>query len=262
MAVYHWTNIGQIIVVLFWFLALLLWTISGPKLDYCAYEDDTEELLTNDAARIACEAEAALGNKGCVKDFYVSRGWKTFEWYVLYFPITIAVLELFFVAMYLMFQHYGITWFLMVIPLALGFVWLTVAIVATAIYWTDCAKHDFCSNAKFAYDFTDTVSQKTAWAWIVHMVALYVMWLAHLGFFVVSIANQAALSRAVAESVTHERADFLNPLFKPNDRKRIREANAMGSGSDSLISTSIGSSTSSSPARSLGPMDEFTRKTD
>lgn len=238
MAAYTWTNVLQVIVVAFWFAALLMWTVSTPALDYCAYEDDTEKLLTDDAARTACEAEIAMGNTGCIKDFYRSRAWKTWKWYVLYFTVTWVVFETFWIALYLMFQYMGITWFVMAIPLVLGFIWLTVVVIVTAIWWVDCDKYAFCSNAKFVYDWTDTVKQGTAWAWIVHMVALYVMWFAHLAFFIVSIANQACLSRAVAESATFERADFLNPLFKPQDRRRIREANAMTDGG-ALIGASV-----------------------
>ncbi len=226
MAAYTWSNIFQGIVVCFWFAGLLLLTISGPKLNYCSYEDDTEKLLTDDAARTACEAEAAAGDTDCVKDFYKNRGWKTYAWFVLYFTLTWLILETFFMALYLMLQRYGIMWFVLMFFMVLGFIWLTIVIVTTTVYWVDCEKYQFCANAKFVFDFTDEVKQKTAWAWIVHNTAFYLLWLAHIFFFIASIINQALLSRAVAESTGFERADFLNPLFGKEDRRRIREANA------------------------------------
>lgn len=220
MAAYTWGNVLQVITVFFWFTALIMLALSSVSIDYPPYEAKVDKIINNPADIAACEAEAQLGNTGCVDDFYTSRAWLTWKWWVLYFTLVWALVETFFVVLYLLFQKRGWTWFLMIPFLVIGFVWLIVVIIQMTVYWVNCEDCSACTNARFEYDFTGEVKQKTDDWWIVHNVALYVLVLCHIALFFFSIATQACLSRAVGGRETG-----LNPLFTDEDAEIINRAN-------------------------------------
>ena len=220
MAGYTWADLGQMLVVTVWVLAAVLNYALTVSLDNPAYSVKCNKIISNPADVTACDGEAALGQTGCVKDFYRHDAWKTFEWWVYKFTPIVSFIELFAILIYLRWQKYGATWFLMVIVLALGLAWFVFAIIATTIFWIDCKSHDACSNARYNFDFTGDVKQHVANVWIAMCVTLYVIALLHLALFVASIITQACLSRAVGGRETG-----LNPLFTEEDSAAINRAN-------------------------------------
>ena len=232
MAAYTWGNALQIVTLFFWFAALIMLALSSVSIDYPPYEAKVDKIVNNPGDITACENEALLGDTSCVTDFYTSRAWKTWQWWVLYFTLVWTLLETFFVVLYLMLQKRGWAWFLMVPFLALGTVWLVTVIIQTTVYWVNCEDYSACTNARFEYDFTGEVKHHVADWWIVHMVAYYVLFLCHIALFFLSIATQACLSRAV-----NGRETGLDPLFTPEDRKTVDRANSASQ--SGLINSSV-----------------------
>lgn len=233
MAAYTVGNALQIFTLTVWFPALIMLAVSSLSLDYPAYEVKLEKILNNPAEITACENEAQLGDTSCVPEFYTNRAWKTLVWWVLFFPLVWMLAELFFVVLYLLFQKYGWTWFLMVAFLSLGALVLVLAIIFCTVYWVNCEDYSACTNARFEYDFTGEVKHRVAHFWVVHQVALYVLLLCHIALFFDSIGTQACLSRAV-----HGRETGLDPLFTPADRAAVDAANS-SSDRRSLIGSSV-----------------------
>lgn len=248
MAAYTVGNVLQIITLFFWFAALIMLALSSVSIDYPPYEAKVDKIISNPADITACENEAQLGDTSCVTDFYTSRAWKTWQWWVLYFTLAWMLVETFFVVIYLMLQKRGWTWFLLLPFLVIGIVWLIVVIIQTTVYWVDCESYSACTNARFEYDFTGEVDHHVADWWVVHMVAYYVLLLCHIALFFFSISTQACLSRAVGGRETG-----LDPLFTPGDRAAVDRANSVEQ--RGLIAGSV----DSSPASSVDPLPASVR---
>ena len=232
-------NVIQIIIMAFFFISLIMLSVSGPALNLPAYELKCKKIIDDPAAVTACENAAALGNNGCVNDYIDEDAWVTWPWFVVYFTITLLIAETFFVMLYLMFQKYGITWFIMVFWMIIVGIWLVIVIIQLIIWWVECGSNDLCPSPKYSFDFTGTVNTGTSAYWIVFNVAVYIIALAHIALFFASIGTQACLSRSVSG-----REDGLDPLFTKEDKQEIREANRSTS-----IDSSIG-----------GVLPEYVRK--
>jgi hypothetical protein len=220
MAAYTWGDIVQQFIVLIWFITLALQLGSAFSLDYPPYSARVDKIVSDPAGVAACQAQVALGNLGCLSEYYTSRAWTTFEWWIYYFTPILMVAGTFFVALYLRWQKYGAFWFIMVIALGLAFVWLIIAIIVTSVYWANCGDHTACSRARYVYSLGVSISVGVADAWIIFCVMLYIQLLCIIALFFVSIATQACLSRAVGGRDTG-----LDPLFTEEDARAVRKGN-------------------------------------
>lgn len=219
-AAYNWGNILQVVVLFLWCAGFVLVVFSDVALDYPAYEARVDRIINNPGDVAACQAAADLGDTSCVHDFYIDRAWSTVQWWVLYGPALWWIVETFFIAVYLMFQKYGWTWFLMIPFVGVGMVIFITAAVWGIVMWVNCGHYSACSNARFVYDFTGNVKKDVATYWIVHNVGIYVLVLLHVAWVLASIATQACLSRSV-----NGRDTGLDPLFTESDAEAINRAN-------------------------------------
>lgn len=230
MALSTWGRILQVAIVFFWSLALIMLALSSVSLDYPAYEVKLDRILANPADVAACEAEVALGNTGCVKDFYTSRAWKTLQWWVLYFTLPLMLFITIFVVIYLTFER-GFWFFLMVIFLFIGLVWLIIAIIVQTIYWVNCKDYSACSIARYTYGeaFGVTSSSTDAW-WIVHNVACYLLVICTGALFIGSIVAQWCFGRDEYEA---NRPTGIERLFAKGDTRTVAAYNDIGASLES-----------------------------
>lgn len=240
MAAYTWTNLLQVLCVIVWYLALTMHSVAVPAIDYPAYNAKTDFIVNNPGDVAACEADTLLGQTSCVSDLYTSRAWRTFEWYVIYGIMPLAQLVTLITVIYLMFQRYGLLWFVAAAAWVVMAVALVGDIIVTSIYWANCKDHTACANARFVYadmlGFGSNVHQSTASFWIVLMVSTYTMLLCVIALFLSSILTQCCLSFAV-----DGRELGLDPLLTREDKRRLHEANNIAStidGSETLLNLS------------------------
>ena len=220
MALNTWARILLAFLALLWILGLTLIALSTPAIDYPAYEARVDKILSNPADIAACEDAAVIdGKTSCVKDFYVSRAYQNFEWFVLYFTLPVLIFFTFPVILYLIFER-GFWFIVMTLFLALAFVWIIIVIIVTTTYWINCSKHSACSNALYTYDFTGVVKQTTADWWIVHMVGHYLVFFSIIFLFIGGIAAQACFSRSIYDTSPVSGAEV---LFSKGDQAKLAE---------------------------------------
>lgn len=219
-------NVVQVITVFFIFIGMILIGVAAPALNYPAYEQKINKIINDPTLITNCQAEAALGDNSCVNKLINTHAWSTWEWFVFYFTLPLLLTALFFTVIYLMYQKYGFTWFIMVFWMVVVGVWLVIIIIQLVVWWMDCKSFEPCSTAKYDFDFTGTVKHATSPYWIVFNVGVYVVTLGGIVLLFASIGTQACLSRAVTG-----RDDALDPLFTEEDKRAIASANRPISGS-------------------------------
>lgn len=160
-----------VLAVSFYILCMLALSLSGPSINYCAAKARLQ-FLTNSTLTDDCQAEAAGGDTGCVKDVYKENRWRHKEWYFIHLPLSLGILAGFSLIVFMMFEAVRILWWIGAIWLTLLGIAIGVCVIFMVIYTVQCKTNEFCLRLVEAFDITTYVKHGLPdfW-WLVHVIA-------------------------------------------------------------------------------------------